>query len=107
MEERVRLKKIVSRYRRKDVYNGDESGFIQSVAPDAGLSSKKLSGKKKDKARISVLFVSNANGSDKREPFFIGKAKNPRCFKKKKPSQLGLYYWNNTKAWMTRVLFKE
>jgi hypothetical protein len=38
----VRLKKIVSRYRRKDVYNGDESGSIQSVAPDAGLSLKKI-----------------------------------------------------------------
>ena len=65
-----------------------------------------MSGKKKDKFRITVGFLCSAVG-EKFPPFFIGKSKQPRCFNKKKPETLGFYYRNNKKAWMTGVIFQE
>jgi hypothetical protein len=105
--EQDRVRKIVSRYAAKDVFNGDETAFIRSVPPDAGLSSKRLSGKKKDKSRITAFFVCNADGTEKHELFFIGRAMKPRCFGKKTPEALGFYYRANKKAWMTQKLFDE
>jgi hypothetical protein len=105
--ERRRVKQIMSRYAPKDCFNGDETAFIRSVPPDAGLSSKKLSGKKKDKTRITAFFTCNADGSEKEKIFFIGRAKKPRFFGKKTPQALGFYYRNNSKAWMTQILFEE
>jgi DDE superfamily endonuclease len=37
----------------------------------------------------------------------IGKAKKPRAFGKKTGAQLGFYYRNNAKAWMTSSLYQE
>jgi hypothetical protein len=107
LSEQKAVKKIVSRFHPKNVFNGDETAFIRSVPPDAGLSSKRLSGKKKDKTRITAFFLCNADGSEKHEIFFIGKSQKPRCFKKKTPQALGFYYRANEKAWMTRKLFDE
>ncbi|EGN97839.1 hypothetical protein SERLA73DRAFT_153116 [Serpula lacrymans var. lacrymans S7.3] len=66
-----------------------------------------MSGKKKEKSRISIGFACNANKSEKLEPFFIGKTKKPQCFNKQSPEQQGFYYWNNKKAWMTTAIFEE
>jgi hypothetical protein len=65
-----------------------------------------MSGKKKDRFRISIALACNAEG-DKLEPFFIGKAAKPRCFKKQTPEQRGFNYRSNKKAWMTSALFEE
>ncbi|KAG3174893.1 hypothetical protein PC128_g17949 [Phytophthora cactorum] len=42
-----------------------------------------------------------------REPFIIGHAMKPRCFKKKSGADLGFYYRSNNKALMTSVIFRE
>jgi hypothetical protein len=78
-----------------------------SAPPDRGLATKQMSGKKKDKFRITIGLACNADGSEKLEPFFIGRSKKPRCFQKKDPQQRGFYYRNNKKAWMTTELFTE
>jgi hypothetical protein len=65
-----------------------------------------LARKKQNKAQITVYLVTNADGSDKRPPLYIGKLKKPCCFKKKSRAQLGFDYHNNTKAWMNRKIFK-
>jgi hypothetical protein len=75
--------------------------------PDQGLSTMKMSGKKKDKFRITVGLACNADGSEKMPLFFIGKSKQPRCFDKRPPKSYGIYYRNNQKAWMTAELFEE
>lgn len=62
---------------------------------------------KKDKTRLSVALCTNADGSEKLEPFFIGHYLKPRAFQKKSGSELGLYYRANSKAWMTGILFQE
>ena len=66
-----------------------------------------MSGKKSSKTRITVAFTCNADGSEKWPIFYIGKSKNPRCFKKKSPAQCGFYYQNNKSAWMTAEFFEE
>jgi len=44
-----------------------------------------MSGKKKDKFRITIGFACNADGTEKLPAFYIGKSKKPQCFKGKTP----------------------
>jgi DDE superfamily endonuclease len=62
---------------------------------------------KGSKVRLTYAFTINADGSDKLEPFVIGKAKQPRSFARRTAAALGFYYRNNAKAWMTTVLYRE
>ena len=66
-----------------------------------------MAGKKREKFRITIALACNADGSKCLPPIYIGKSKLPHCFKKRTPDQLGFYYWNNKKAWMTSELFEE
>ena len=77
------------------------------MPPDRGLADKKSSGVKGKKVRLTYAFTSNADGSEKLPPIIIGKAKKPRAFRNKTGVQLGFYYRNNAKAWMTSVLYQE
>jgi hypothetical protein len=62
---------------------------------------------KVEKERLSMLFCTNMDGSEKLKPILIGKSKNPRCFKGINTANLPVYYRNNTKAWMTDEIFRE
>ena len=53
------------------------------------------------------LVIANADGSKKLPPLIIGKAQKPHTFRNQTSSQLGFYYRNNTKAWMTAMLYQE
>jgi hypothetical protein len=77
------------------------------MPPDRGLSDKKCSGVKGNKVRLTFALTSNADGSVKKETFLIGKAKKPRACGGKFGHQLGFYYRNNAKAWMTGTLYRE
>ena len=77
------------------------------MVPDRGLSDHKQSGVKGKKIRLTYAFTSNANGSEKLQPFIIGKAAWPRAFNKQSGAQLGFYYRNNAKAWMTAHLYQD
>src|SRR5258705_12637830 len=77
------------------------------MPPDRGLSDTRRSGVKGNKVRLTFALTSNADGSVKKEAFIIGKAKKPRAFGGKSGGQLGFYYHNNTKAWMTGILYGE
>ena len=77
------------------------------MAPDRGLSDRKQSGVKGKKVRLTYAFTSNADGSEKLPPFIIGKVARPRAFNKKLGAQLGFYYQNNAKAWMTAQLYQD
>jgi|ERR1700722_81426 len=80
---------------------------MHRMAPDRGLSNHKESGVKSKKTRLTYTFTSNADGSEKHPPFVIGKATQPRAFKKKTGAQLGFYYRSNAKAWMTAHLYQD
>jgi hypothetical protein len=60
------------------------------MEPDRSLATKRLSGRKKDKERITVGLCINASGSDKLPPLVIGKYKNPRCFKNINSTNVGV-----------------
>ncbi len=77
------------------------------MPPDRGLANKKHAGVKESKVHLTYTFTANVDGSDKLEPFIIGKAKQPLAFGRKFGNQLGFYYRNNMKAWMTTVLYQE
>jgi hypothetical protein len=51
--------------------------------------------------------MSNVDGSEKLPPLIIGKAQKPHTFKNKTGTQLGFYYCNNAKAWMTTKIYQE
>ena len=51
------------------------------------------------------MFTSNADGLEKLLLFVVGKAVQPQAFNKKTGIQLGFYYQNNAKAWMTAHLY--
>ena len=80
----------------------DESGLF--APPGRGLATKQMSGKKTKKFKITVKFACNA---DEAPIFFIGKSKQPRCFKRITRKAHGFYYWNNKSAWMTSKYFEE
>ena len=81
--------------------------ILTSMPPDRGLSDKQHSGMKGNKARLTYLFMANADGSMKLPPLVIGKAQKPHAFKSKTGSQLGFYYRNNAKGWMTASIYQE
>jgi hypothetical protein len=105
--ERKRMREVLAPFAKKDRWNFDESGLFAFAPPDQGLATQQMSGKKKSKFRITIGFACNADGSEKMPIFFIGKSKQPRCFKKVSPVSRGFYYRNNKKAWMTCQLFEE
>ena len=77
------------------------------MPPDRGLMDKPSSGTKGNKKRLTYAFTANADGSEKLPPFVIGKAAKPRAFQKKSGADLGFYYRNNAKAWMTSKIYQE
>ncbi|KAF9221518.1 DDE-domain-containing protein [Gyrodon lividus] len=105
--ERIQCWQLVAKFTPRDSFNVDETGFNPYSPPDRGLTTKQMSGKKKEKFHITIALTCNSDGSEKLKPFFIGKAAKPRCFKQCTPEQRGFYYWNNKHAWMTGALFEE
>ena len=99
---RLELKTILSAYDPKDIYNVDETGLFFRMPPSKSLTS----GTKQFKDRITVALCTNVDGSDRIQPWIIGKSAKPRCFKDFVPSNY-VHYVNNTKAWMTGHLFSE
>ena len=67
-----------------------------------GHKGKTLQGEKKDKTRITVFFVVNADGSHKYNLSVINKYKQPLCFKAAgvNIANLPIYYYYNKTAWM-------
>jgi hypothetical protein len=105
--ERKRIREVLAPFAKKNRWNFDESGLFAFAPPDRGLATKQMNGKKRSKFRLTVAFACNADGSEKMPIFFIGKSKQPRCFRRLSPSDQGFYYRNNKTAWMTSELFEE
>jgi hypothetical protein len=81
--------------------------LFHRMPPDTGLSNGARSGVKGKKTRLTYAFTVNADGSEKRPPLIIGKAKHPRAFRKRTAASLGFLYRNNAKAWMTAEIYQQ
>jgi len=79
-EEQTRIKELLARFQPEDRWNIDESALFAFAPPDRRLSHQQMSGKHANKFRITLCFACNADGSQKRDIFFIGKSKKPCCF---------------------------
>ncbi|OWZ09130.1 CENPB protein Homeodomainlike [Phytophthora megakarya] len=68
----------VKNYALANVYNFDEIGLFYKLCPGRTIASMQIAGAKKSKTRITVALCCNADGSDLREPLFIGHVKKQR-----------------------------
>lgn len=77
------------------------------LKPDKTLAFKgdKCQDGKKSKQRVTILFCTNMDGSEKLKPLVIGKSENPRCFKSINKADLPVTYRGNKSAWMTNTIF--
>lgn len=98
---------ITARYQPPDIFNADETALFWQMLPNKTLACRddKSHGGKINKARVSVLLATNADGSQKLRPLVIGKSKSPRCLRN--ALSLPVTYRSNTKAWMTGELFRK
>ncbi|CAB5355892.1 unnamed protein product [Rhizophagus irregularis] len=101
------LKELCSNYPPERIYNMDETGLFYRLEPDRTLATKRLSGRKVNKERLSIALCANADGSHKLKPLIIGKFEKPRCFKNINIQNMPMTYRNNAKAWMITTLFQE
>lgn len=101
------LPSLLKGYDPNDIYNADETALFFKCLPDKTFTFKgeKCHGGKQSKERLTILQCVNMTGTDKLPLLMIGKSKRPRCFKGVKT--LPVDYASNTKAWMTKILFKD
>jgi hypothetical protein len=106
-DERSRVLVIISFYEPWDVYNMDETALPYCAIPNSGLAICDMPGFKLDKTRLTYALCANMDGSDKRHPLIIARARQPRCFEKRRAHELGFYYFWNSKAWMVHSIWKQ
>ena len=77
-------------YSTKDIYNGDETVLFYKSLPHRTycFEGDKPAGSAKCKDRLTLLIITNMDGSDHRKLSVIGKAKNPHCLQKKYKMQV-------------------
>ena len=82
------------------IFNCDETGLYFKMLPGHTLASvhKQPDGTKKAKDRVTINACANASGTIKLPLLFIGKAKNPRCFRKINKEALPVVYRNQKKC---------
>ncbi|CAB5391847.1 unnamed protein product [Rhizophagus irregularis] len=66
-----------------------------------------VSGRKKDKTRVTVLLGVNTTETDKLKPWIIGNSKRSRPLSKVNLGHLPVYYRGNSKTWMNSSVFEE
>lgn len=98
---------LITDYAPRDIFNADETGLFFNVLPCKTFSFKgeACHGGKLSKVRLTVLLITNSDGSEKLPPLVIGKSAKPRCFKNVRT--LPTKYAANKKAWMTSILFEK
>ncbi|KAI3647456.1 hypothetical protein MP228_007677 [Amoeboaphelidium protococcarum] len=90
------------------IYNWDETGLFYRQFGSYTMAGEgdDGAGAKVDKLRLTILFTTNADGSD-RDVVIIGKSKCPQGTSADFWRELGVKYYSNSKAWMTRDIFTE
>ncbi|QBM85967.1 Tc5 transposase DNA-binding domain-containing protein [Metschnikowia aff. pulcherrima] len=107
-EEMKRIRLIAKEYPLDSIYSMDECGLYWRRGPAMGLSTVQLPGPTaEEKSRISITLCTNADGSDKLPPHFIGKSENPRAFGVTEKSTPKWEWTSNKIAWMTTEIMVE
>ena len=88
------LRKDLGMFDCEDIYHMDGTALFWKRRPDDALTSKSKAGSKPEQARITVILACNVTGTHKHLPWFIGKARVPRCF-----DSSGVYVGNFPSVW--------
>ena len=96
----------LSRYSPNDIYNGDETALFYKLLPHRTycFDGDKPAGSAKCKDRLTLLIITNMDGSDHRKLSVIGKSKTPHCLQKKYKMQvkdMSVDWYASKNAWMT------
>ena len=96
----------LARYSPNDIYNGDETSLFYKSLPHRTycFDGDKPAGSAKCKDRLTLLIITNMDGSDHRKLSVIGKSKTPRCLQKKYKMQvkdMSVDWYASKNAWMT------
>ena len=96
----------LARYSPRDIYNGDETALFYKLLPHRTycFDSDKPAGSAKCKDRLTLLIITNMDGSDHRKLSVIGKSKTPCCLHKKYKIQvkdMSVDWYASKIAWMT------
>jgi hypothetical protein len=89
-----KVRQLAAEYNPDNVLNMDETGLFWKLIPERTLATQAGSGGKKSKDRITLAFTISASGK-KEQVWYIGKSKNPRCFKNINRKLLRIEYRNN------------
>ena len=94
-------------YSPSDIYNGDETTLFYKSLPHRTYChvDDKAAGSTKHKDRLTLLIITNMDGSDHRKQSVIRKAKNPRCLQKKYKmtvNEMAVDWYASKNDWMTR-----
>nr|CCA21106.1 PREDICTED: similar to Tigger transposable elementderived protein 6 putative [Albugo laibachii Nc14] len=84
----------------------DETAYFYCAFPTSTITRNRISGRKQVKKRLTVAVACSADGSLKLPLFFVGRARQPRCFNWKSAEDLDLEYGNSLKGWMNTRLFQ-
>jgi hypothetical protein len=107
IQQMTELRLLSSRYCDQDIFNMDETGLFWKLTPNLTLATEARSGGKKSKDRVTLALTVNGDGSEKLEPWIIGKSQNPRCFQKINRPLLRVEYRHNKSKWMTGLIMEE
>ena len=93
-------------YSPNEIYNGDETALFYKSLPHRTycFDGDKSAGSAKRKDRLTLLIITNMDGSDHRKLSVIGKSKTPRCLQKKYKMQvkdMSVDWYASKNAWMT------
>ena len=90
----------------EDVYNLDESGLFFRLLPTKfySFANESRFGGKQLKNRVTLVFISNASGTDK-QVIFIGRSASPHAFRGL--NSLPLDYYNQKNAWIDSEIFNK
>ena len=96
----------LARYSPNDIYNGDETALFYKSLPHRTycFDGDKPAGSAKCKDRLTLLIITNMDGSDHRKLSIIDKSKTPRCLQKKYKMQvkdMAVDWYASKNAWMT------
>ena len=92
-------------YLSSDIYNSDETALFYKPLPHRTYChvDNKPARSTKRKDRLTLLIITNMDGSDHRKLSVIGKAKNPRCLQKKYKmtvNKMAVDWYTSNNAWM-------
>ncbi|XP_021706484.1 tigger transposable element-derived protein 1-like [Aedes aegypti] len=106
------LKRVIEEgnYKPDQVFNADETGLFWRRMPSRTYTFKNTKctkGHKTAKARVTLMFCSNASGDKLLKPMLINTSQSPRSMKNVNMTNLPVHWKSNSKAWMSGPLFKE